>query len=114
MGAIGVNCKTSLLVCASPAADHAQETLCSLEFASRAMQIEVNARVNRLVEFEANDLLLQGPVADEVQNARVDELAQAHQAVAEAVARAEDAEVRAALAEDAMVEATARAEKAEA
>jgi len=48
-GSIGGNCKTVLLVCASPAAEHMQETISSLEFASRAMCVEVNAKVNTCV-----------------------------------------------------------------
>eukprot|EP00927_Polykrikos_kofoidii_P021460 TRINITY_DN20285_c1_g1_i1.p1 TRINITY_DN20285_c1_g1~~TRINITY_DN20285_c1_g1_i1.p1 ORF type:complete len:812 (+),score=165.11 TRINITY_DN20285_c1_g1_i1:205-2640(+) len=47
---IGANCKTTLLVCASPAPEHAVETASSLKFASRAMQVAVNAHVNRVVE----------------------------------------------------------------
>merc|ERR1712023_591860 len=35
-GSIGGNCKTVLLVCTSSEADHAHETVSSLEFASRA------------------------------------------------------------------------------
>merc|ERR1740121_1686383 len=45
-GSLGGNCKTVLLVCVSALAEHAQESVCSLEFASRAMHIEVHARVN--------------------------------------------------------------------
>mmetsp|Transcript_18501 Transcript_18501/g.33139 ORF Transcript_18501/g.33139 Transcript_18501/m.33139 type:complete len:585 (-) Transcript_18501:74-1828(-) len=45
---MGGNCKTSLLVCSSPAEEHVAETLCSLDFASRAMQIEIHARMNRM------------------------------------------------------------------
>eukprot|EP00928_Gymnodinium_smaydae_P026823 TRINITY_DN20945_c0_g1_i1.p1 TRINITY_DN20945_c0_g1~~TRINITY_DN20945_c0_g1_i1.p1 ORF type:complete len:1025 (-),score=188.90 TRINITY_DN20945_c0_g1_i1:232-3258(-) len=55
---IGGNCKTALLVCASPSQESAFETLNSLEFASRAMRVEVNARVNSsVVEVAASDLL---------------------------------------------------------
>merc|ERR1719181_2417554 len=52
-GSIGGNCKTALLVCASPAVDSASETINSLEFASRAMRVEVNAKVNETVEVDA-------------------------------------------------------------
>lgn len=48
-GSLGGNCKTVLLCCASPAAEHAYETLSSFEFASRAMRVQVDARVNRRV-----------------------------------------------------------------
>eukprot|EP00931_Biecheleriopsis_adriatica_P060530 TRINITY_DN36368_c0_g1_i1.p1 TRINITY_DN36368_c0_g1~~TRINITY_DN36368_c0_g1_i1.p1 ORF type:complete len:635 (+),score=164.93 TRINITY_DN36368_c0_g1_i1:41-1945(+) len=47
-GSIGGNSRTSLLVCVSPALEHAAETLSALEFASRAMRVEVDARVNRV------------------------------------------------------------------
>jgi len=46
-GSIGGNSRTSLLVCVSPAAENAAETVSALEFASRAMRVEVDARVNR-------------------------------------------------------------------
>jgi hypothetical protein len=36
---VGGNCKTSLLVCCSPAAESCSETLSALEFASRAMKV---------------------------------------------------------------------------
>lgn len=47
-GSIGGNSKTALLVCASVAAEHVHETVNTFEFASRAMRIEVAARVNRV------------------------------------------------------------------
>eukprot|EP00746_Dinoflagellata_sp_MGD_P071468 gnl/MRDRNA2_/MRDRNA2_29106_c0_seq1.p1 gnl/MRDRNA2_/MRDRNA2_29106_c0~~gnl/MRDRNA2_/MRDRNA2_29106_c0_seq1.p1 ORF type:complete len:1000 (+),score=320.89 gnl/MRDRNA2_/MRDRNA2_29106_c0_seq1:99-3098(+) len=54
---IGGNCKTSMLVCASPAAESAQETIGSLEFASRAMKVVQEASVNEgLVEVNASQL----------------------------------------------------------
>ena len=43
---IGGNCKTTLLVCVSPASDSVSETLSTLEFASRAMRVECNASIN--------------------------------------------------------------------
>eukprot|EP00899_Mesostigma_viride_P020376 jgi/Mesvir1/2833/Mv13924-RA.2 len=43
---VGGNCKTSLLVCLSPAHDSIGETINTLEFASRAMRIETHAVVN--------------------------------------------------------------------
>mmetsp|Transcript_82745 Transcript_82745/g.146108 ORF Transcript_82745/g.146108 Transcript_82745/m.146108 type:complete len:618 (-) Transcript_82745:59-1912(-) len=46
-GSIGGNSRTSLLVCVSLAAENAAETYSALEFASRAMRVEVDARVNR-------------------------------------------------------------------
>lgn len=57
-GSIGGNCKTSLLVCVSPDAENVHETLSSLEFASRAMRVEVNARINEgTVEVDSKALL---------------------------------------------------------
>jgi len=46
--AFGGNCKTALLVCISPSISSASETISSLEFATRAMDVEVHASVNRL------------------------------------------------------------------
>eukprot|EP00929_Paragymnodinium_shiwhaense_P056589 TRINITY_DN28328_c0_g1_i1.p1 TRINITY_DN28328_c0_g1~~TRINITY_DN28328_c0_g1_i1.p1 ORF type:complete len:1008 (-),score=344.87 TRINITY_DN28328_c0_g1_i1:26-3049(-) len=43
---IGGNCKTSLLVCASPAVESAQETIGALEFASRAMRVVQEVKIN--------------------------------------------------------------------
>merc|ERR1719188_1898699 len=45
-GSLGGNCKTALLVCASPASQHANESVGAFEFASRAMRVEVDAKVN--------------------------------------------------------------------
>eukprot|EP00929_Paragymnodinium_shiwhaense_P036408 TRINITY_DN19520_c0_g1_i1.p1 TRINITY_DN19520_c0_g1~~TRINITY_DN19520_c0_g1_i1.p1 ORF type:complete len:712 (-),score=188.87 TRINITY_DN19520_c0_g1_i1:257-2392(-) len=57
-GSIGGNSKTALLVCVSPATENMTETLSTLEFASRAMRVEVDARVNRaVVEVTAKELL---------------------------------------------------------
>lgn len=53
-GSVGGNCKTALLVCISPAETSTSETLSTLEFASRAMCVEVNATVNEtFVEIDA-------------------------------------------------------------
>jgi len=53
-GSVGGNCKTSLLVCVSPADTSTSETLSTLEFASRAMCVEVDAKVNEtVVEIDA-------------------------------------------------------------
>jgi len=46
-GSIGGKCRTALLVCVSPDAVHMLETICSLEFAARAMCIEGDSKVNR-------------------------------------------------------------------
>ena len=43
---VGGNCKTSLLVCCSPSAESADETVSTLEFASRAARIEITATIN--------------------------------------------------------------------
>jgi len=57
-GSIGGNCRTALLVCASPAVENVPETLNTLEFASRAMRVEVDAKVNTaVVEVSAKALL---------------------------------------------------------
>jgi kinesin family protein 5 len=57
-GSIGGNCKTALLVCASPAMESAHESLSTLEFASRAMKVVVDAKVNEcMVEVGAKALL---------------------------------------------------------
>lgn len=45
-GSIGGNCKTALLVCINPAAEHVAESVSTLEFASRAMRVEVVAKIN--------------------------------------------------------------------
>mmetsp|Transcript_45646 Transcript_45646/g.141088 ORF Transcript_45646/g.141088 Transcript_45646/m.141088 type:complete len:865 (+) Transcript_45646:122-2716(+) len=79
-GSIGGNCKTALLVCVSPAPEHAAETLSSLEFALRAMRVEVAAKANTgSVELRAGisfadlagDLQALGvPLGDELQTLR--------------------------------------------
>lgn len=57
---IGGNCRTALLVCAGPAAENAGETLGSLEFASRAMRVEVDAKVNTgTVVVSAKELMVE-------------------------------------------------------
>jgi len=57
-GSVGGNCRTSLLVCLSPAAENAAETFSTLEFASRAMRVVVDAKVNReVVDVLADDLV---------------------------------------------------------
>lgn len=45
-GSLGGNCKTILLVCVNPVSVHVQESLSTLEFASRAMHVQLNARAN--------------------------------------------------------------------
>lgn len=117
--AIGGNCKTSLLVCASPAQEHAGETLCSLEFASRAMNIQVDARVNRLVSIDIKGLLTELKAVPEkeerIDQAQVlrEELARSRQTVVDVESRAEHAEGRATIAEQRLQEALARAQRAE-
>lgn len=57
-GSIGGNCRTALLVCASPAIENVPETLNTFDFASRAMRVEVDAKVNTaIVEVSAKALL---------------------------------------------------------
>jgi len=46
-GSIGGNCRTALLVCVSPDATQMLETIGSLEFAARAMCVEVDPKNNR-------------------------------------------------------------------
>lgn len=54
-GCIGGNCRTVLLACISPCVTDCQETLCCLDFASRAMNVEVKAKVNaNILENEAD------------------------------------------------------------
>jgi kinesin family protein 5 len=43
---VGGNCKTSLLVCCSPSVESSDETVCTLDFASRAARIEITATIN--------------------------------------------------------------------
>ena len=43
---LGGNCKTSLLVCCSPSIESSDETVCTLDFASRASRIEITATIN--------------------------------------------------------------------
>mmetsp|Transcript_66381 Transcript_66381/g.126466 ORF Transcript_66381/g.126466 Transcript_66381/m.126466 type:complete len:730 (+) Transcript_66381:76-2265(+) len=111
---IGNNCKTSLLVCTSPAEEHTTETLCSLEFASRAMRIEVNARVNRMVHLDAADRVTVHQVRDSVMKTPEDELAGTKKALAEAAARREEAHAQVATANEEKLRAVERAEQAEA
>lgn len=101
-GSIGGNAKTVLLLCVSPAAEHAHETLSSLEFASRAMHVEVHAKVSTsIVELDSKALVadLRGdsgstgavPLGPEVR-AELEELRRSSE---EAAARAEaEREVR--------------------
>ncbi|CAE7217827.1 KIN7I [Symbiodinium natans] len=57
-GSIGGNCRTALLVCVNGSLEHVGETQNTLEFASRAMRVEVDAKVNTaLVEVSAKTLL---------------------------------------------------------
>ena len=55
---VGGNCKTSLLVCCSPSAESADETVSTLEFASRAARIEITATINEgVVSVDAASLV---------------------------------------------------------
>jgi kinesin family protein 5 len=98
-GCLGGNCKTALLVCASPDHEHAQEALCSLEFASRAMDIEVHARVNRVVVagVENPSAIPEQAAGDPSDMQR--RIEEVHGVIAETTLRAEQAAVRAAEAE---------------
>jgi len=107
---IGDNCKTVLLLCASPSKEHAYETLSSLKFASRAMQIDVNARVNRLLDIHTESVLKQEAASheSEEQGTTSQKLATARITMSQAVARAEEADLKAALAEQRADQAQAR------
>ena len=50
---IGGNCKTCLIVCASPADGDVTETLSTLRFASRAKKVKLHAKVNATIEATA-------------------------------------------------------------
>lgn len=55
---VGGNCKTSLLVCCSPSAESSDETVSTLEFASRAARIEITATINEgTVTVDASSLV---------------------------------------------------------
>lgn len=94
------------------------ETLCSLEFASRAMQIEVDARVNRMIQLD-REAAIGAPVTTHqvdhcAMSVQEDELASARQAGAEAIARADAAQAETATMNEALLQATMKAEHAEA
>merc|ERR1719159_1452943 len=89
-GSIGGNCKTALLVCISPDTDNATETLSTLEFASRALRVEVDAKVNTaVVEVTAEALLgdLNGSLEElgimELSHTRLEEVTSKAQAEAQ-------------------------------
>jgi len=116
---LGQNCKTTLLVCLSPAEDHGHETLCSLKFASRAMDIEVVAHVNHIPDSETlagepGPESLDEAASREASREASKEVVACRQASEEAMQRAEQAETRAAQASQAMTEAVERAEQSEA
>ena len=48
---LGGNCRTSLLVCISPALSDAAETKASLHFGGRAMRVATNAVINARTNF---------------------------------------------------------------
>lgn len=55
---VGGNCKTSLLVCCSPSSESSDETVSTLEFASRAARIETTATINEgVVTVDAASLI---------------------------------------------------------
>lgn len=47
-GRVGGNCRTNLIVCCSPSADSASETVSTLAFAARAMRVKVAATINEV------------------------------------------------------------------
>eukprot|EP00928_Gymnodinium_smaydae_P037785 TRINITY_DN26188_c0_g5_i1.p1 TRINITY_DN26188_c0_g5~~TRINITY_DN26188_c0_g5_i1.p1 ORF type:complete len:822 (+),score=102.78 TRINITY_DN26188_c0_g5_i1:69-2534(+) len=118
-GSLGGNCKTVLLVCVSPSVEHAPETVCTLEFASRAMRVETNARANvSYINVKTN------AVSEDIAAARLQEVSaalQAEEAIEQALRRdVEIAESRADAAEEEAIawkrsheEAEARTESVE-
>jgi len=56
---LGGNCRTVLLLCASPEKEQVQETLTSLQFGARAMSVKVAAQVNYagLIEVDATAVI---------------------------------------------------------
>lgn len=94
-GSIGGNSRTALLVCASTSVEHAQETVSTFEFASRAMRIEVNARVNMLdADFneDVGDAAATAATASAVAASTAATIQRAADQVEEAEARAAHAE----------------------
>jgi kinesin family protein 5 len=89
-GSIGGNCKTTLLVCASPAAENSSETLSSLDFASRCMRVEVDAKVNVSVVEVSAQALLADLHPEDVGVELGPELDKLRKSSTEAVQRAED------------------------
>ncbi|KAJ8600015.1 hypothetical protein CTAYLR_001859 [Chrysophaeum taylorii] len=61
-GRVGGNCRTNLVVCASPSADSVSETMSTLSFAARAMRVKVAATINEVDDVlppdDANGLAL--------------------------------------------------------
>ncbi|CAG9460470.1 unnamed protein product [Pedinophyceae sp. YPF-701] len=50
---LGGNCKTTLIVCIPDVVDHVEETVSSMLFGSRAMQVKTRAQVNEVVDYKA-------------------------------------------------------------
>lgn len=111
-GLIGGDCKTMLLVCVNPVVEHTQETWSSLEFASRAMHIEVHARVNCIIEVNAKALFTELSAERDAEKWRLaaearaqettraqEEVASAQETAAQAITRAERAEAKLIVAE---------------
>ncbi|GBG28471.1 Kinesin-like protein [Hondaea fermentalgiana] len=99
-GSVGGNCKTALLVCISPSENSTSETLSTLEFASRAMCVEVNATVNEtFVEIDAARLAADmddESGANYVDDEMLKTFKESEQALADARAKVEEQERRAA------------------
>lgn len=51
--------KTSIIVCIGPSSDHAQETISSLLFGSRAMRVQTTAQVFKDIDYKSLSLQLQ-------------------------------------------------------
>jgi hypothetical protein len=49
---LGGNAKTALVITVTGNPDHAQETLATMQFGTRAKQIQVRARVNEVVDYK--------------------------------------------------------------
>lgn len=63
---LGGNAKTSMIICVSEAAEHAEESLNSLQFGSRAMRVTTSAKVNVRLDGAALREELNGGAANQL------------------------------------------------
>ena len=66
-GRVGGNCRTTLIVCASPSADSVSETVSALTFAARAMRVETSAIINQTDDVFDADGLAVVPVSQDAE-----------------------------------------------